>query len=35
MAAQPLRDRSRYLDEALLFGDIDLIKVVTSIRRCG
>ena len=35
MAAQLLRDRSRYLDEALLFRDTDLIKVVTGIRRCG
>ena len=28
-------NRQRYLDEALLFRDTDLIKVVTGVRRCG
>lgn len=30
-----LRNRDRYLDEALLFRDTDLVKVVTGVRRCG
>lgn len=27
--------RQKYLDEALLFRDTDLVKVVTGVRRCG
>lgn len=30
-----LKNRQSYLDEALMFRDTDLIKVVTGIRRCG
>ena len=30
-----LKNRRRYLDEALLFRDTDLIKVITGMRRCG
>ena len=30
-----LKNRQRYLDEALMFRDTDLIKVVTGVRRCG
>ena len=30
-----LKSRTRYLDEALLFRDTDLIKVITGVRRCG
>lgn len=30
-----LINRQRYLDEALLFRDTDLIKVITGVRRCG
>lgn len=30
-----LINRQRYLDEALIFRDTDLIKVVTGVRRCG
>lgn len=35
MREEELIRRSRYLDEALLFRDTDLIKVVTGVRRCG
>lgn len=35
MNRPPLVNRQRYLDEALLFRDTDLIKVVTGVRRCG
>ena len=30
-----LRNRDRYLEEAMLFRDTDLIKVITGVRRCG
>ncbi len=30
-----LIQRQKYLDEALLFRDTDLVKVITGIRRCG
>ena len=30
-----LINRQHYLDEALIFRDTDLIKVVTGVRRCG
>ena len=28
-------DRKEYLDELIRWKDLDLIKVVTGIRRCG
>ena len=30
-----LIERDKYIDEALMFRDTDLVKVVTGIRRCG
>ena len=33
--AQELKQRQKYLDEALMFRDTDLVKVITGIRRCG
>lgn len=30
-----LRNRDRCLEEAMLFRDTDLIKVITGVRRCG
>ncbi|EFM46631.1 hypothetical protein HMPREF0580_0678 [Mobiluncus mulieris ATCC 35239] len=33
--SQHLMNRQHYLDQALLFRDTDLIKVVTGVRRCG
>lgn len=35
MLKRELKKRGRYLDEALLFRDTDLIKVITGVRRCG
>ena len=35
MSRGKLITRQKYLDEALLFRDTDLIKVVTGVRRCG
>lgn len=35
MFQRKLMTRQKYLDEALLFRDTDLIKVVTGVRRCG
>ena len=32
---QELIQRQKYLDEALMFRDSDLVKVITGIRRCG
>ena len=33
--AQVLKQRQKYLDEALMFRDTDLVKVITGVRRCG
>lgn len=30
-----LRNRDRYLEEAMLFRDTDPIKVITGVCRCG
>lgn len=30
-----LKSRDRYLEEAMLFCDTDLIKVIAGVRRCG
>ena len=30
-----LRNRDRYLEEAMLFRDTDPIKVIAGVRRCG
>lgn len=35
MIKQKLKNRGRYLDEAMLFRDTDLVKVITGVRRCG
>ena len=35
MKGSRLRNRDRYLEEAMLFRDTDLIKVITGVRRCG
>lgn len=35
MKCSRLRNRGRYLEEAMLFRDTDLIKVITGVRRCG
>lgn len=35
MKCRRLRNRDRYLEEAMLFRDTDLIKVITGVRRCG
>ena len=35
MKGSRLRNRDRYLEEAMLFCDTDLIKVITGVRRCG
>lgn len=35
MRSCELRNRDRYLEEAMLFRDTDLVKVVTGVRRCG
>lgn len=35
MKCSRLRNRDRYLEEAMLFRDTDLIKVITGVRRCG
>ena len=35
MKCSRLRNRDRYLEEAMVFRDIDLIKVITGVRRCG
>ena len=35
MKGNRLKSRDRYLEEAMLFRDIDLIKVITGVRRCG
>ena len=35
MITELLHARDRYLEEALLFRDTDLVKVVTGVRRCG
>lgn len=35
MKCSRLRSRDRYLEEAMLFRDTDLIKVITGVRRCG
>lgn len=33
--SEKLHNRDRYLEQALMFRDTDLVKVVTGIRRCG
>lgn len=35
MKCSRLRNRDRYLEEAMVFRDTDLIKVITGVRRCG
>ena len=35
MKGNRLKSRDRYLEEAMLFRDTDLIKVITGVRRCG
>ncbi|MBS6612039.1 MAG: hypothetical protein KH279_02105 [Collinsella intestinalis] len=35
MKCNRLRNRDRHLEEAMLFRDTDLIKVITGVRRCG
>lgn len=35
MKSITLKNRIRYLEEAMLFRDTDLIKVITGVRRCG
>ena len=35
MKGSRLRNRDRYLEEAMFFRDTDLIKVITGVRRCG
>ena len=35
MKGNGLKCRDRYLEEAMLFRDTDLIKVITGVRRCG
>lgn len=35
MKCNRLRNRDRYLEEAMLFRDTDPIKVITGVRRCG
>lgn len=35
MIERPLHPRDKYLEQALLFRDTDLVKVVTGVRRCG
>ena len=35
MKVNRLKSRDRYLKEAMLFRDTDLIKVITGVRRCG
>ena len=35
MKGNRLKSRDKYLKEAMLFRDTDLIKVVTGVRRCG
>ena len=35
MKGNRLKSRDKYLKEAMLFRDTDLIKVITGVRRCG
>lgn len=35
MKSTTLKNRARYLEEAMLLRDTDLIKVITGVRRCG
>lgn len=35
MKSNGLKRRDRFLKEAMLFRDTDLIKVITGVRRCG
>ena len=35
MKGNRLKSRDRYLEEAMLFCDTDLIKVIAGVRRCG
>ena len=35
MKGNRLKSHDRYLEEAMLFRDTDLIKVITGVRRCG
>ena len=35
MKGNRLKSRDRYLEEAMLFRDTDLIKVITGVHRCG
>lgn len=35
MKCNRFRNRDRYLEEAMLFRDTDLIKVITGVRGCG
>ena len=35
MKCSGLRNRGRYLEEAMLFRDTDPIKVIMGVRRCG
>ena len=35
MKGNRLKSRDRYLEEAMLFCDTDLVKVIAGVRRCG
>lgn len=35
MKGNRLKSRDRYFEEAMLFCDTDLVKVIAGVRRCG